>query len=96
MVGKRRQIKGLVVSKKMDKTVSVEIEKISRHPLIGKRIRLKKRYLVHDEHNIAKEGDKVLILESRPISKLKRFVVVANLSRGNKNDTVKNKTGGSR
>ena len=66
---------GKVVSDKMDKTVSVLIERRVKHPLYGKIIRRSKKYLAHDESNQAKIGDTVEIQEGRPISKNKSWVL---------------------
>ena len=66
---------GKVVSDKMDKTVSVLIERRVKHPLYGKIIRRSKKYLAHDETNQAKIGDTVEIQEGRPISKNKSWVL---------------------
>jgi small subunit ribosomal protein S17 len=74
MSNKRRRLKGEVVSAKMDKTIKVRVDRSYRHKLYGKVIRSKKLYLVHDEMG-CKPGDQVQIVESRPISKLKRWVV---------------------
>ncbi len=71
----QRALTGRVVSDKMDKTVSVMIERRVKHPLYGKIIRRSKKYLAHDEANQAKIGDTVEIRESRPISKNKSWVV---------------------
>lgn len=71
----QRALTGRVVSDKMDKTVSVMIERRVKHPLYGKIIRRSKKYLAHDEANQAKVGDTVEIRESRPISKNKSWVV---------------------
>jgi small subunit ribosomal protein S17 len=71
----QRALMGRVVSDKMDKTVSVMIERRVKHPLYGKIIRRSKKYLAHDEANQAKVGDTVEIRESRPISKNKAWVV---------------------
>jgi small subunit ribosomal protein S17 len=70
---KRRE--GLVVSAKMTKTVVVQVERLVEHPLYGKRLRQRKRYLAHDEKAQCHEGDRVQIIESRPLSKLKRWRV---------------------
>ncbi len=67
---------GVVVAKKMKKTVTVEVERQIRHPLYKKTIRRKKTFLVHDEAETCKVGDTVRIVETRPISKLKRWRVV--------------------
>jgi small subunit ribosomal protein S17 len=67
---------GVVVAKKMKKTVTVEVERQIRHPLYKKIVRRKKTFLVHDETEACKIGDKVRIVETRPISKLKRWRVL--------------------
>ena len=64
---KRRE--GLVVSAKMTKTVVVQVERLVQHPLYGKRLRQRKRYMAHDEKAECHEGDRVQIIESRPLSK---------------------------
>ncbi len=64
---------GLVVSDKMEKTIVVAIVRLTRHPQVKKFIRETKRYHVHDERGEAKVGDTVRIVETRPISKLKRW-----------------------
>lgn len=71
----KRTLTGKVVSDKMDKTVSVLIERRVKHPLYGKVIRRSKKYLAHDETNQAKIGDTVEIQEGRPISKNKSWVL---------------------
>ena len=71
-----RSLTGKVVSDKMDKTVTVLVERRAKHPLYGKVIRLSKKYHAHDEENACKEGDTVLIEESRPLSKTKSWKVV--------------------
>jgi small subunit ribosomal protein S17 len=67
---------GTVVGKKMRKTVTVQVERQIRHPLYKKIIRRKKTFLVHDETEKCKIGDTVRIIETRPISKLKRWRVL--------------------
>ena len=64
---------GTVISDKMDKTISVELEKRSTHPLYGKVVRSTKTVKAHDEHNEAHVGDLVSIMETRPLSKTKRW-----------------------
>ncbi len=81
MKGRRRTLVGTVVSDKMDKTVVVEVLRAKPHPIYGKVVRRTKRYKAHDEENKCREGDVVRILESRPLSKEKRWVVVDILSR---------------
>jgi small subunit ribosomal protein S17 len=70
-----KQREGRVVSAKMAKTVVVQIERLVEHPLYGKRMMRRQRYLAHDERGECGEGDRVLIVESRPISKQKRWRV---------------------
>ena len=72
----RRTVTGQVVSDKMDKTVSVSIERLIKHPVYGKYIRRTTKVLAHDESNECKAGDKVTISECRPISKHKAWQVV--------------------
>lgn len=66
---------GTVVSDKMDKTVVVSVERLVKHPLYGKYIKRRTKFIAHDEKNDCKVGDKVLIVESRPISKNKVWMV---------------------
>jgi small subunit ribosomal protein S17 len=80
MRNKRRRLKGEVTKAKMSKTVTVRIDRSYRHPLYGKVIRTHKKYLVHDEIG-TQLGDLVQIVESRPISKKKRWVVEKVLRR---------------
>ena len=72
---------GLVVSDKMEKTVVVSIERRVQHPVYGKMVRRTKRFKAHDERNEAKTGDTVRIMETRPMSKDKRWRVVEIISR---------------
>ena len=71
-----RKVIGRVVSNKMDKTVSVAIERMMKHPVYGKYIRRTTKVLAHDAENTCKEGDRVAISEIRPISKTKSWAVV--------------------
>lgn len=71
---------GVVVSDKMKKTVVVEFQRFVKHPLYKKYIRKKTRVYAHDENNACKIGDKVLIEETRPLSKLKRWRVLKKVS----------------
>ena len=73
----KRILQGTVVSDKNAKTVVVEVERRYTHPLLKKTVRRTKKYHAHDETNAHKIGDRVEIQESRPISKNKRWVVVA-------------------
>ena len=72
-----RSFTGRVVSDKMDKTVTVLVERKVKHPLIGKVIRRSQKFHAHDETNSCKEGDLLTIVESRPLSKTKTWVVQA-------------------
>jgi len=79
MTEQKKHIKefvGKVVSDKMDKTVVVAVERKFPHPLYKKMVKKTKKFYAHDENNQAKVGDIVRIRESRPLSKLKRWVVV--------------------
>lgn len=79
--GHRRTLVGIVVSDKMDKTVVVQVERLTMHPRFKKYIRRRKKYKAHDEQNACRTGDRVLIIESRPLSKDKRWRVLATLEK---------------
>lgn len=81
MTGQRKQLVGRVTSDKMDKTVVVVVERTVRHSLYGKVLRRVKKYKAHDEQNECKVGDQVCIVESRPISREKRWRVAEILER---------------
>lgn len=72
----KRILQGVVVSDKMDKTVTVQVERRFKHPLYKKFIRRSKKYAAHDESNAIKVGDVVKIQECRPISKRKKWEIV--------------------
>ena len=72
----QRTLVGRVVSDKMDKTVSVAIERMIKHPVYGKYIRRTSKVLAHDQENACKAGDRVAIAECKPISKNKSWAVV--------------------
>jgi len=74
--GSRKVRVGLVVSDKMDKTITVKVEDTIRHPLYGKRIKRSKKFKAHDENNTCSMGDRVRIMETRPLSKDKRWRLV--------------------
>jgi small subunit ribosomal protein S17 len=76
-----RTLTGRVVSDKMDKTVTVLVERRAKHPVIGKVIRLSKKYHAHDENNECREGDVVEITEGRPVSKTKSWRVARLVER---------------
>ncbi len=77
----RKQRVGLVVSDKMDKTIVVAIVDRVKHPLYGKTVKRTKKYKAHDANNEAHIGDKVLIMETRPLSKEKRWRLVNVIER---------------
>lgn len=79
--GQRKSQVGVVTSDKMAKTVVVKIETVTRHPLYKKTIRKNKALKAHDEQNAAKVGDQVRIIETRPLSREKRWRVVEILKR---------------
>lgn len=72
----KRQLRGIIISNKMPKTVVVKVERIKEHPKYKKRYRVHKTYKAHDEKGEYKVGDKVIIGECRPISKEKRWRVI--------------------
>jgi len=76
----KRILQGVVVSDKMDKTVTVQVERRFKHALYKKFIRRSKKYAAHDETNTVKVGDVVKIRESRPLSKRKKWEVVTGLT----------------
>ena len=71
----RRKMTGVVVKDKMDKTVVIEVEKFLKHPKYHKYLKRKKRYKAHDDKSQCNVGDRVIIVESRPLSKEKRWLV---------------------
>ena len=75
--GKRKTMQGVVVSDKMDRTVAVEMTRRFLHPTYKKFVTRKKKYLAHDETNECRIGDKVAIVESKPLSRHKRWRVSA-------------------
>ena len=79
---------GLVVSDKMDKTVVVTVEDMVKHPLYGKIVKKSKKFKAHDENNECKVGDKVMIVESQPLSKEKRWVVQSVIKRDEKKEII--------
>ncbi len=74
--GKRKEMTGVVLNNNMDKTVKMLVERLARHRKYKKYIKYRAKYLVHDPHNRCQIGDKARIIESRPISKLKRWRVL--------------------
>ena len=83
MKGQRKRLTGRVISDKMDKTVVVEVERLKRHRLYGKVLKRTKTYMAHDEENACRIGDLVRIIESRPLSRRKHWVVEEIMETGN-------------
>jgi len=79
--GQKKTLIGNVLKSKMDKTVVVSVERLKKHPLYGKYIKRRVKYMVHDESNDCRAGDRVLIIETRPLSKLKAWRVGEILER---------------
>jgi len=79
-ISKKKRLVGRVLSDKMDKTVVVQVERLMRHPRYGKVLRRMKKYKAHDERNICRVDDTVRIVESRPLSREKRWRVEEILS----------------
>lgn len=79
----RKRLTGVVTSNKMDKTVVVAVTRKKRHPMYGKVITTDKKYMAHDENNECNEGDRVEIIESRPLSRRKRWSLVSIVKRAN-------------
>ena len=72
----KKEIIGLVTSNKMEKSITVSVERKLRHPIYGKFVKKTKKFMVHDETNECQEGDLVKITESRPLSSKKRWRLV--------------------
>ncbi len=72
----RKVLQGRVISDKTEKTITVLVETYKNHPLYKKRVKYSKKYLAHDEQNQAHIGDKVSIMETRPLSKTKHFRLI--------------------
>lgn len=81
--GTRRVLRGTVVSTKMQDTITVAVERYVKHPKYKKYMRRTKKYLVHDKGNTAVTGDTVEIRETRPLSRRKRFELLANITKKN-------------
>ena len=79
--GSRKERVGLIVSDRADKTVTVSVEALVRHPMYKKRVRRSRKFMVHDERNEARVGDTVRIVETRPLSARKRWRLANIISR---------------
>lgn len=77
----KRELVGVVVSDKANKTITVKVETYKKDPKYGKRIKYSKKYTAHDEENVAKIGDKVRLVATRPLSKTKRYELVEVLTK---------------
>ena len=73
----RKERTGVIVSNKMDKSIVVQVTRNVKHPIYGKFVKKSTKFIAHDEKNEAKVGDKVVIAETRPISRMKRWRVVS-------------------
>ena len=73
--GLRKTQTGIVISDKMDKTVVVQVDRLVRHPVYKKYVRRRAKFKAHDENNTCQKGDRVVIRETRPLSKTKRWRV---------------------
>ena len=78
---RRKERVGIIVSDKAEKTVTVSVEALVRHPMYKKRVRRSKKFIVHDERNEARVGDTVRIIETRPLSARKRWRLANIISR---------------
>ncbi len=77
----RKQRVGVVSSSKMDKTITIVVERKLRHPIYGKFVKKTKKFAAHDENNECNEGDTVRIMETRPLSKRKRWRLIEIIER---------------
>jgi small subunit ribosomal protein S17 len=78
--GLRKRLVGTVVSNKMDKTVLVLVERLTKHRVYNKYVRRRAKFMAHDPKNLCQIGDKVRIIESRPLSKRKRWHVIERIN----------------
>ena len=85
-----KTLTGIVSSNKNDKTITVSVTSRETHPLYGKQYTVTRKYAAHDETNAAHVGDKVVIKETRPISKTKSFIVESVLERSHESVELKN------
>ncbi len=88
MTSKRRRLIGRVSSAKMSKTLVVVVDVSKRHPVYDKVIRMTRKFYAHDEKGLAHEGDLVQIVESRPMSKTKRWALETVLEKGRPSDQL--------
>ena len=88
----RKERVGVVISDKMDKTITVQVDRVSRHPVYNRSIRKATKFKAHDETNTAKLGDIVRIQETRPLSKTKRWRLVEVVKRSTGSGSVELKS----
>jgi small subunit ribosomal protein S17 len=88
--GRRKTLVGEVVGNKMVKTISVRIDRQMKHPKFKRYVRRSRTFLAHDENNLCQPGDRVKIIESRPLSRHKRWRVMAILDRAEHQETRRN------
>ena len=88
--GRRKTLVGEVVSTKMVKTVSVRVDRQMKHPKFKRYVRRSRTFMAHDENNLCQPGDRVKIIESRPLSRHKRWRVMAILERAESQETRRN------
>jgi small subunit ribosomal protein S17 len=88
-----KEREGVVVSAKMEKTIVVRVDRRTRHPVYGKIIKLSKKYYAHDEKKQAKVGDRVRIVESRPLSRLKRWRLIEVIAHGEVREKLADEAG---
>ena len=84
--GSRKKLEGIVVSNRMEKTVLVRVERLTKHPMYGKYVKRHAKYMAHDPENRCHVGDKVKIVEMRPISKRKRWQLTEIVEASNSED----------
>jgi small subunit ribosomal protein S17 len=85
--GRRKIMVGEVIGNKMTKTVSVRVDRLMKHPKFKRYMQRSRTFMAHDEHSICQPGDKVKIIESRPLSRHKRWRVMAILERAESQET---------
>jgi small subunit ribosomal protein S17 len=88
--GRRKTLVGKVVSNKMLKTVTVRVDRLTKHPQFKRYVRRSRTFMAHDEHSICQLGDRVRIIESRPLSRQKRWRVMTILQRAESQESRRN------
>jgi small subunit ribosomal protein S17 len=88
--GQRKTLIGEVVSNKMTKTVSVRVDRLMKHPKFNRYVRRSRTFMAHDEQGLCQPGDLVQIIESRPLSRHKRWRIMTLLQRAEGQDTRRN------